>query len=152
MNVETILASKGREVSTIRPEQHNRDIMLCLDASGSMSSADAAVVDVFSELAAEFDGERIGGDVGRHCRNRVRHPGEGGVCPVGRRERERGRRQRRAVAHVRRRRDLHRARRGLPPVVKKQETKGGVDIVVLLAVAGVLALVLLLVWGIVSAR
>lgn len=55
-----VAAARPAEVATIRPEQHNRDIMLCLDASGSMSSADAAVVDVFSELAAEFDGERIG--------------------------------------------------------------------------------------------
>ncbi|HEU4667964.1 MAG TPA: VWA domain-containing protein [Arthrobacter sp.] len=55
-----VAAARPVEVTTIRPEQHNRDIMLCLDASGSMSSADAAVVDVFSELAAEFDGERIG--------------------------------------------------------------------------------------------
>ncbi|MEE2568670.1 VWA domain-containing protein [Pseudarthrobacter sp. J64] len=45
---------------TDRPEQRNRDIMLCLDASGSMSDADAAVVGVFRELAAKFDGERIG--------------------------------------------------------------------------------------------
>jgi Ca-activated chloride channel family protein len=34
--------------------------MLCLDTSGSMSSADAAVVQVFAELAREFDGERVG--------------------------------------------------------------------------------------------
>ena len=55
-----VAAARPIEVTTVRPGQHNRDIMLCLDASGSMSSADAAVVDVFSELAAEFDGERIG--------------------------------------------------------------------------------------------
>ncbi|MDJ0319871.1 VWA domain-containing protein [Pseudarthrobacter sp. PS3-L1] len=42
------------------PEQHSRDIMLCLDTSASMSSADAAVVDVFGELVTRFDGERIG--------------------------------------------------------------------------------------------
>ncbi|UZX05485.1 VWA domain-containing protein [Arthrobacter sp. CDRTa11] len=53
-------AARPVELTTIRPEQRNRDIMLCLDASGSMSSADAAVVDVFGELAREFDGERIG--------------------------------------------------------------------------------------------
>jgi Ca-activated chloride channel homolog len=55
-----VAAARPLEVATIRPEQHNRDIMLCLDASGSMSSADAAVVDVFAALAAEFEGERIG--------------------------------------------------------------------------------------------
>ncbi|OAE02068.1 VWA domain-containing protein [Arthrobacter sp. OY3WO11] len=55
-----VAAARPVGVTTTRPEQHNRDIMLCLDTSGSMSSADAAVVDVFAELAAEFDGERIG--------------------------------------------------------------------------------------------
>jgi Ca-activated chloride channel family protein len=53
-------AARPVELTTSRPEQHNRDIMLCLDTSGSMSSADAAVVDVFARLAKEFDGERIG--------------------------------------------------------------------------------------------
>ncbi|WP_457951008.1 VWA domain-containing protein [Pseudarthrobacter sp. alpha12b] len=55
-----VAAARPADVTTIRPEQHNRDIMLCLDASGSMSSADAAVVDVFAGLARKFDGERIG--------------------------------------------------------------------------------------------
>jgi Ca-activated chloride channel family protein len=55
-----VAAARPIGVATTRPEQHSRDIMLCLDTSGSMSSADAAVVDVFSRLAAEFDGERIG--------------------------------------------------------------------------------------------
>ena len=55
-----IAAARPVSITTIRPEQRNRDIVLCLDASGSMSSADAEVVDVFTELAANFDGERIG--------------------------------------------------------------------------------------------
>ncbi|TPV53109.1 VWA domain-containing protein [Pseudarthrobacter phenanthrenivorans] len=55
-----VAAARPVEVTTVRPEQHNRDIMLCLDASGSMSSADAAVVDVFATLASKFEGERIG--------------------------------------------------------------------------------------------
>ncbi|MDQ0678163.1 Ca-activated chloride channel family protein [Arthrobacter pascens] len=53
-------AARPVELTTIRPEEHNRDIVLCLDASGSMSSADSAVVGVFAELAQQFDGERIG--------------------------------------------------------------------------------------------
>jgi len=55
-----VAAARPVAVDTVRPEQHNRDIILCLDASGSMSSADAAVVEVFAKLAREFDGERIG--------------------------------------------------------------------------------------------
>lgn len=53
-------AARPVELTTIAPEQRNRDIMLCLDTSGSMSSADSAVVQVFAQLAKEFDGERIG--------------------------------------------------------------------------------------------
>jgi Ca-activated chloride channel family protein len=55
-----VAAARPVDVTTIRPEQHNRDIMLCLDASGSMSSADAAVVETYAGLARKFDGERIG--------------------------------------------------------------------------------------------
>ncbi|MFF1879915.1 VWA domain-containing protein [Pseudarthrobacter sp. NPDC058196] len=55
-----VAAARPVDVATTRPEQHNRDIMLCLDASGSMSGADAAVVDVFAGLARKFNGERIG--------------------------------------------------------------------------------------------
>jgi len=55
-----LAAARPVEISTTRPEQHNRDIVLCLDASGSMSSAEAAVVDVFARLAEDFHGERIG--------------------------------------------------------------------------------------------
>jgi Ca-activated chloride channel family protein len=53
-------AARPAELTTLRPEQRNRDIMLCLDSSGSMSSANSAVVEVFGMLAKEFDGERIG--------------------------------------------------------------------------------------------
>lgn len=56
----TAAAARPVELATINPEQHNRDIMLCLDTSGSMNSADSAVVDVFARLATEFDGERLG--------------------------------------------------------------------------------------------
>ena len=50
-----------------------------------------------------------------------------------------------------RRRDLHRARLGKPPLVKKPPSKnGGVDPVILCAAGGVLALVALFVWALVS--
>jgi hypothetical protein len=49
-----------------------------------------------------------------------------------------------------RRRDLHRARLGKPPVVKKASSDDGVDPVVLCAVGGVLALVVLLVWALLT--
>jgi Ca-activated chloride channel family protein len=60
MVAAVVAAARPAERSSVKPEQHKRDIILCLDASGSMSGADAAVVEVFGELAREFDGERIG--------------------------------------------------------------------------------------------
>ncbi len=49
-----------------------------------------------------------------------------------------------------RRRDLHRARHGKPPVTKKVSANEGVDPVVLCAVGGVLAVVALFVWALAS--
>lgn len=60
MAASVAAAARPAERSTVSPEQRNRDIILCLDASGSMSGADAAVVDVFAKLAQGFDGERLG--------------------------------------------------------------------------------------------
>jgi len=50
-----------------------------------------------------------------------------------------------------RRRDLHRARQGKPPLEKKPPSKhGGVDPVILCAVGGVLALVVLFAWALLT--
>lgn len=59
--VATALAAArpaGRSIT--QPELRNRDIILCLDVSGSMAGTDAAITGVFERLAKEFDGERIG--------------------------------------------------------------------------------------------
>jgi Ca-activated chloride channel family protein len=53
-------AARPIQRSTEQPEIRNRDIVLCLDVSGSMTSTDAAIAAVFQKLAKEFDGERIG--------------------------------------------------------------------------------------------
>ncbi len=52
----------GRPQATVieSPEQRNRDIMLCLDVSGSMARADAAITKTFRQLVTGFEGERIG--------------------------------------------------------------------------------------------
>lgn len=55
-----LAAARPAERTTTQPELRNRDIMLCLDVSGSMASTDAAITAVFEKLAKEFDGERIG--------------------------------------------------------------------------------------------
>lgn len=53
-------AARPIQRTTEQPEVRNRDIVLCLDVSGSMTSTDAAIAAVFEDLAKEFDGERIG--------------------------------------------------------------------------------------------
>ena len=53
-------AARPIQRTTEQPEIRNRDIVLCLDVSGSMTSTDAAIAAVFEDLAKEFDGERIG--------------------------------------------------------------------------------------------
>lgn len=55
-----VLAARPMASETIRPENTNRDIMLCLDVSGSMTEVDVEILDVFIELLEGFDGERIG--------------------------------------------------------------------------------------------
>jgi Ca-activated chloride channel family protein len=55
-----VVAARPMEERIIQPETLSRDIMLCLDVSGSMTDVDGEVVDVFDELAAGFKGERVG--------------------------------------------------------------------------------------------
>lgn len=51
--------AKPVAVSIDRPEKHNRDIALCLDASGSMFDVNIQVLNKFKEMSKEFNGERI---------------------------------------------------------------------------------------------
>lgn len=55
-----VLAGRYATITVIEPETKSRDIMLCLDVSGSMVSVDKEIVKKFSELAKGFDGERLG--------------------------------------------------------------------------------------------
>lgn len=55
-----VAAARPAAESVSTPESVNRDIMLCLDVSGSMLDTDEAIVSVFSELVDGFRGERIG--------------------------------------------------------------------------------------------
>lgn len=55
-----ILAGRYATTVVIEPETKSRDIMLCLDVSGSMISVDKEIVKKFGELAKGFDGERLG--------------------------------------------------------------------------------------------
>lgn len=55
-----VIAARPIAPKTVMPENTNRDIMLCLDVSGSMSDVDVEVLTVFEELLQGFKGERIG--------------------------------------------------------------------------------------------
>ncbi|GGO63691.1 hypothetical protein GCM10010910_16840 [Microbacterium nanhaiense] len=55
-----VIAAKPMSVQQVTPENHSRDVMLCLDVSGSMSDVDIEILDVFDELLDGFQGERIG--------------------------------------------------------------------------------------------
>lgn len=55
-----VIAARPMSSQTIQPVNTSRDIMLCLDVSGSMSDVDVEVLTVFEELLDGFEGERIG--------------------------------------------------------------------------------------------
>lgn len=55
-----LAAARPMTAQTIQPVSTNRDIMLCLDVSGSMSEVDLEIIDVFENLLDGFEGERLG--------------------------------------------------------------------------------------------
>ena len=55
-----VIAARPVAQQTIQPQNTNRDIMLCLDVSGSMIDVDKEVVTIFDKLVQGFKGERIG--------------------------------------------------------------------------------------------
>jgi Ca-activated chloride channel homolog len=55
-----ILTARPAIISVINPVQKNRDIMLCLDASGSVLKTDTKLINRFSALVNDFQGQRFG--------------------------------------------------------------------------------------------
>jgi len=55
-----LLAGRYQTTRTMNQDEASRDIMLCLDSSGSMAEIDAEVVTQFQEIVRELQGERIG--------------------------------------------------------------------------------------------
>ena len=55
----SIVAARPITTDVADTDRVNRDIVLCLDVSGSMTSADASIVGRFLELVQQFHGERI---------------------------------------------------------------------------------------------
>lgn len=55
-----LLTTRLATASQLPAREHNRDIVLCLDVSGSMTSVDQAIMQTFVEIAGQLRGERIG--------------------------------------------------------------------------------------------
>ncbi|GAB6856023.1 VWA domain-containing protein [Microbacterium xylanilyticum] len=55
-----VVAARPIAQKTIQPVSTNRDIMLCLDVSGSMTDVDKEIVSIFDKLVDGFKGERVG--------------------------------------------------------------------------------------------
>ena len=56
----TMLAARPVRSQRAVPEVTSRDIMLCLDVSGSMVEYNRSVLEQFGRLLEDFDGERVG--------------------------------------------------------------------------------------------
>lgn len=55
-----VLGGRVQERQTLTANERSRDIVLCLDASGSMAEVDAAVVREFRTIVGGLRGERVG--------------------------------------------------------------------------------------------
>ncbi|MBP5647705.1 VWA domain-containing protein [Candidatus Saccharibacteria bacterium] len=55
-----IIAARPVSVTVSKPEYDNRDIMLCLDVSGSMNEYVKELVEYFADLLDDFKGQRVG--------------------------------------------------------------------------------------------
>jgi len=55
----TLAASRPVTTTVTNPVKYTRDIVLCLDVSGSMIETDAKIINTFKSLIREFDGERV---------------------------------------------------------------------------------------------
>lgn len=55
-----ILSGRPAYTTVTESEMKNRDIILCLDVSGSMTEANKELTAIYAKLAKEFDGERLG--------------------------------------------------------------------------------------------
>ncbi|WP_430593391.1 vWA domain-containing protein [Humidisolicoccus flavus] len=54
------IAARPAAVNSNQNDDYKRDILLCLDISGSMVDIDAQILDKFKDIARGLDGERIG--------------------------------------------------------------------------------------------
>lgn len=54
-----VLSAKPVTVESTTPTKYNRDIVLCLDISGSMLNVDTNILETFETILEDFKGERI---------------------------------------------------------------------------------------------
>lgn len=54
------IGARPSGIDANQEDDYKRDIMLCLDVSGSMVDVDAEILGVYQQIAAGLDGERIG--------------------------------------------------------------------------------------------
>lgn len=59
VGVTTMTGARWVYTKVETPEKYNRDIVLCLDVSGSMVDFDAQVIDRYLEMLPGFEGERM---------------------------------------------------------------------------------------------
>lgn len=59
ISVATLTASRPIVRSVEDSVQYNRDVVICLDVSGSMIETDVAIIEKFKVMLSDFDGERI---------------------------------------------------------------------------------------------
>ena len=55
-----VLLSRPAKVKTEHPREYNRDIVLCMDVSGSVFDLDYEITENFKDTVAGLKGERIG--------------------------------------------------------------------------------------------
>lgn len=66
-----LLSSRPASQSIVTPAQINRDIILCLDVSGSMKNVDVKLIETFQQLVRDFKGQRIGLDMFNYNNSQV---------------------------------------------------------------------------------
>lgn len=54
-----LLSARPATFTSINPENRSRDIVLCLDVSGSMMETDAKILETYRQMTKQFNGERI---------------------------------------------------------------------------------------------
>ncbi|MDR2453643.1 MAG: VWA domain-containing protein, partial [Bifidobacteriaceae bacterium] len=54
-----LVAARPARADLVSPEARSRDVVLCLDVSGSMYPVDAGILEQFREIVRGFDGERV---------------------------------------------------------------------------------------------